>query len=1410
MSRAALSAGLSAVSNEHLKILSYCYTIKESNEMKTKKSERTVAFSAVILFISLLFASCQTELIPEPEMDKIQSSSGGKNVQIEAPLTVKASHGRTKTVTVSWSTSNGATQYLIYSAESPHSEFVQIAETKGEASSIDIQEPAGTSAYYTVRAKNYEGTISSFSNVVFGSTMATPIISNITSNADGSASTVTWWMENCSASTYRDSVKYIVYCYDESGKEVTHAEASGAKTSAVLSGLTAKTRYIYQVEAYVESDQSNPELSDKVDEETARRLIPDAPEKLSAEKGTDKDAVSIRWTLPQFCDVAVSGGVYERHPLYFTIERKLKNEDDSTYEKIVSYLGTEKKTSGTSVIQFSCNEEDMADINAGGISVQLPPQSDADAERSSNYPRYVSHSVITYCDSTAERGKQYVYRVQSYVDDVKRTVSAETAAVTAEGFLLSKPTFSASAVYNYQKDQDGKNTNTISSIKVSFKTTFEPFGQDYSYLLYRHFTPMKNDDGTQTGVAENKLLVSASSSSTLNTETDVFDFTNPDSGFGIGYYQYTLYICAPGESEVTNAYDSITTGGKITVIDDASKLPSITMFQIKDGYADHFNIKWNYDENCQYKLEWKSSDDNFENQQSLELELLSDGSSSGYTVNGGTAEYNHTAQSGEGRIYTITAYMGIEVSRTYPLSEGDETREPEKLYTLGTARPKTTDIDYSAISVSWEPVVKADGTYTVEAYYEDDASRENELAAGKYTVTEEAGTYSCTITEPDGFNDPVRSGLPIIMEITARNADTGATTVARHTVRTLGPATVNACANEEPESDVISVKWNKAEGANGYLIRRLSYADNSCKTVERAVTYYCTLEGGESVVVLGDYEADPNAGECMRANIESTPTGETLTLRDYYSEPTTAESAYQESQSKLSWGRPYGYIVLPVKDGADFTFNDNSATLSSESAVDYTADERTLSKTIGSTLGYGLNLVAAKARLGTIQKINWEKPNNREDVQGAVYRRKYLSDGTRNNEFDLVNVQTKPVEATIPIADDDLYDAFEYVVKYITNDTAPSPNLILPESLFDEIAQQTEEPVMTPNGKKTEQKNKGYLLSVDFAAAPHPNLYSEAKYTYAEQISWTPWDYNIRAVGPEPMTLDIRNNNIDAESHEVLSITVDKTTGKYSVETKTIDTDTDIEQASATIFNITSKSLVSGKGTASGMLKVLRDYRHHYTLTLKNGEGSVTYEKDAYRQITDEELVKATMLILAAIEHDSDSQSHDKGGDFSLDGVSGSFSGSGSSGNKLTWTIKDYVHNWKTIPSNVQMPAFITLSDSGGDRGCKNGKYFLYLACETGSNFFDVRSDAHFDITKLNSLTVTSAVYGNATVKFAANATNFSVEVWKNNTLTLKKTVNGLEECRKWFPMEWKKEYNLVGSGDSYGYFGEDSTYGWW
>lgn len=1313
--------------------------------------------SALFAVVSALFAvSCNNALLPEPEIEQIQGAVVNKDAQIEAPLTVKATQGKTRLVTISWSTSNGATQYIIYSAASPHEEFRQIAETKGEVNSIDIQEPAGTSAYYRVCARNYKKELSDFSDTVFGSTMATPIISSITSSTDGTAATVSWWMENCSPSTYQSLVNYVVYCYDESGNEVAHETASGEQTTAVLSGLTAKTRYFYQVEAFISADQSKPEYSDKVDEETARRLIPDAPENLSATQGTDTATIAISWMLPQFCDVAVSGGVYERHPLYFTVERKLKGDDDTKYQKIVTYLGTQKASALPSVIHFSCNADGAAASEENAVSVQAAAQSDADAERSDNYPDYISRSTIIYCDTTAERGRQYEYRVRSYVDDVKKTISADSACATADGFLLSKPSFSASAKYARAADDN----NIITKITVSFKTVFEPFGQDYSYVLCRNFEPMETENGLTGESQSDVIIASASSTSALNTETDVFDF---GTGAVFGYYQYVLYICASGERDITRAYDRIVMGGKITVIDDASKLPTVTRFDIQDGYADKFRLTWNYDENCSYRLEWKSSLDGFAEVQRQDVDKDT------LVIIDGTATYDHAAQSGEVRTYTLVANGGIEVSKTYPLPESPDAGvpEPKQVETLGTAVPQTQDIGYRTVSVSWPNVQKASGTFGIKAYYQGDTGK-TDLAAGKCEISEKEGGWHCVITDPDGFDDPKRSGLPITMEITA-TSEIGDTTTATHTVCTLGPAALNVHTNETPAEEAISLTWNKAEGAEGYLIYRLSYTDRTCAAVDRTSCYYYRTDG--SLTVLGDFDSEPNAGNLTRAQVTSE--GNTYALTDSYREPTAGESAYQSVQSKLCWGLPYGYIVLPVKDSADFEFGENSAALS-KGEVDYTANGRTLEPTIGSTLGYGLNLVADKARHDTLQIINWEEPYMAQGVQRAVYRRKYDPAGG-SNAFVYVKATPKDDTANISIAKgDERYEAFEYVVKYYTENASPKRSITLPESLFEEIAGQTEVPQPTPNGEKTEQKNKGYLLSLDFEAVPHPNEYSQPKYTYAEQISWTSWDYDIRAVGPETMTVTIRNNNIDAENHEVLSITVDKATGTRSVDLKTIDTDTKVEQATTTIFNIMSNDLVTKKGTASGMLKVLRDYRHHYILTLKNGTDTVTYEKDAYREITIDEFAKAAIIGMST---GIEKERGDRGSSSNGDGITGLKSTSsfnwGPSDYTITFNYSDYVANHMTKSGRGAYAVVVngTLSARGGTAAAYQKRYFseadMTVKYETGTGtlFFNGENKNNGGPVDRSS--------GSITVKYNGAEKTYDMSKSNENGWTLPFTLTG-------------------------------------
>ncbi|MDE6718918.1 MAG: hypothetical protein K2J68_03575, partial [Treponemataceae bacterium] len=497
-----------------------------------------------------------------------------------------------------------------------------------------------------------------------------------------------------------------------------------------------------------------------------------------------------------------------------------------------------------------------------------------------------------------------------------------------------------------------------------------------------------------------------------------------------------------------------------------------------------------------------------------------------------------------------------------------------------------------------------------------EATANVEFAANKFTVT---------INKPYGYDDAKLAGTEANLTVTAQSSVNDNAPSVPVPVNVLGPAEVGAKVNtfENATEDSISLTWKAVKGAKGYLIRRVMYSDvGMTKVAENsAVTYYYEV-ASRKITTDGD---DPDG----RVTIE--PGDASFKLTDIYKETSpNAEASvqnYQVAQAKIAWGLPFRYVVLPVLESSDFGFNDLE--LDGNGKVAYSNFDSTKTAATA-TWGYGLNLVAEKAMSGTTQKIKWDVPNKLKETQTAIYRRMCTTDGKRNNEFvRVVNFSSNDTDATILVDNDNLCNAFEYIVKYYEKGLTPSPDIKLPDSLFKEFAKQTEEPRITFKGEKIEQKNKGYLLAVDFNTSSHPNPESKPEYTYAEQISWTPWDYNIRAVGPETMELTMRNYNIDAGDHSVFLITADKTTGKISVDLKKIDDDTDVkEDVFASAYAITSKELVGGKGPASGMLKVLRD-SPHYTLTLKNGEETVSYVKNAHRNITCEELVRAATLAMA-------------------------------------------------------------------------------------------------------------------------------------------------------------------------------------
>ncbi len=219
-----------------------------------------------IVFILLVFSSCKNQLLPPPV---IPDFSGGRDGW-SAPGNLRATHGGKRSIMLTWDSVKKAVRYNIYKADNPLMDFVQCAETANAAAEYTFTVPAGTTAWYKVSAVNAKDEVSPLSTYVCGTSLARPVISGIVeveTNTDTSAA-VYWYMNN--ADEYRDQIRYIVYCFDgDTEKEQKAVDGSGGETSVSFTGLSAHTDYQYQVEAYLEDDQINTEISDTVDAGTA-------------------------------------------------------------------------------------------------------------------------------------------------------------------------------------------------------------------------------------------------------------------------------------------------------------------------------------------------------------------------------------------------------------------------------------------------------------------------------------------------------------------------------------------------------------------------------------------------------------------------------------------------------------------------------------------------------------------------------------------------------------------------------------------------------------------------------------------------------------------------------------------------------------------------------------------------------------------------------------------------------------------------------------------------------------------------------------------------------------------------------------------------------------------------------------
>ena len=1369
------------------------------------------ARNSFFVFLLLATFSCSNSVIGDVNTSEIKASLSS----ILSPQNLSASQGSYRKINLTWTTVSNAKQYLIYKANSPYDDFEKVGETSGNVNEFEYSVDSGTTCWFRVSAISYSEEESSLSSYVSGSSMAIPNITSIDLGTDGKSSTVTWWMSNCKSQTYENNVQFAIYCYksDKLTQVGDTLYASGTERSVTFSGLENKSTYYYLVKAFIGGgdDEDSAESSDFADAETARLTTPNAPENVSAEQGITTESsgngIKISWILPEAVDVKVSSGIYEEHPLYFTLERKLLSESESAYTTLASYLGTfdSSKISTSSAsekIYFTCDSDESFGEN-DVLKVELGDTTEDD--EIPNYENYRVGAKISYTDKSVVAGKQYTYRIRSYADDVgNKKISSDSSYRECNAWLISTASLELNSKY-----EKSENSTKFTSIRVNFNFDFEDFGLDdskfYTYVLTYQRTPFETSGSSSTVADEEKFLSNFVSVEELKSYTETYDSEFLSLSKNQGYYSYKVYICSSSTSATENTsipskyYEMLSTSNFCSITDDSTKLPVIRTFEVDDGYASKYVLKWDYDSACTYTIQWTEYDGTTEQPlssltQSLVLSTsdFTTSETDGITY----ATYNHSATSGDARKYTILADNGLQVTKSYD----------SVCKTLGTASVSKTSLAYDSITVNWLAVQKADA-YELRAYYADDENETELLVtsdAGKNTeistsTSNGATTYTCKITKPRGYDRALESGKAITLKVTAKNSalNDDNTTEGTASVCTFGPALVNASVGTLYDSNIL-VKWNKVEGAVGYIIYRVLYSDAECSSIESSTDKYYYDVSNATLKRNGDSTVEGS-------NVSYVESSATYTLNDIDDSSCADETSI--NQRKISWGLPFGYIILPVlNDSDDFDFESGKLEMkSSEDAgkagVSYSdiASDKSPAFVKNATFGYGLNVAAEKSVSGTSQVIRWDSPYYAKDNAPTILRR--LADSTENS-WTVYKICEKGENSTSyePIGEE-RYNAYEYAVKYRISESKVSVG-----GTYKASSSYVEKLSKTLEGRYsicTEQLNKGYLLALKFTASTGSS--------YSEQIVVSPWDYKKRAIGPKNAELYITNYNLLNPTVKIASYNVDD----FTIPEANFENLTDTTLSSADYSLSLAPTAISSRssGITDGVLKVLRDAKHYYKIELTSENGKATEASDgsvyAYRNITDEELVKAAMLNIAYAFYlngggpkdltNVESKAYEYVGDKTL--TSSVTNGTASFGSRslisaLVWdsevgkykanvSMTNYTENMLTPSGNYA--TFITVSMSNVSTRTKG----------LADSWLDKFRDEKFNVTVSNVDSNSKVDY--STVLTITCTNDSSLTVIKDNKTIV--SASDKDTRRKWFPIQ-------IGSDDNYWF--KNSTYGWW
>lgn len=1301
-----------------------------------------LVLSIVACFI---FFGCKG-MLPVPQVSQASDILLQGNKAIATPLNVTASHGQKRQITISWTPVSNAKYYYIYRAETPHSQFVQIDEAAGGEASKAISVPAGFSGYFKVAAVTGLGEISELSLASYGTSLASPVITDIQQDDEAASATIYWFMENLNEKSYLSSVQFNVICYNPDGSEKDHILLSKTEnTFCTFENLNTATIYSYDVEAYLLSDQTASEKSMKVDKATAVSLIPQVAN-FTATEGTEKDQkVTLTITLPQMAKTPSTTGTggtdlpgYEHKPLYFKIQRF--NEANQIYDTVVDYLSFNGSTKP---------------LNKG-----------ADAFNS-----YTEGNTVTWYDTNVERGIKYKYRVLSYVDNyfengsetARKVVTHDPAKANVKtGWAANIPAISSTQV-EYTKDiaanADDKaiTAEYIKSASLKLNASWESLGKegDYKYVLVEKRFKIKSDNGdVEDETGTEKLLIQANGSTYFDSITDIKDFeinfnfsapvvnadyTTTDAAENAnirGYYKYSIYVIPSAAAEENPSPDlSIKDKALVSKEDSSTRLVfngevPTPVLNVADGYKSKAIISYNKQDKTTYKLvrETLDADGKVITGEDKTVDITEFATYEDETLEAGKA-YQYTLYA------SITGMLDIPSStvRAYTLGKPDLTFDEAAL-------------DYSTITLKWRSAVsplEADsikaGTstdknvkYTVEVPYNgtvityDLSSHE---LNGTETVTFTEDDYTLNVINGTDYIFKLKKNIEYFdysgktPKIAAENAGKsfGVTLVVSNDrteeeadnhndetvqARTLGPANSGITATKATSVNNIKVQWNKIPGIEYYAVRRTCPATTDEEEPKDDIIY---------VSKDGTVKVNEEPVSTLRTVVSPQP--DSFILTDQHCTATDAQDSYQTNQAKIAWGLEFEYTVIPVLSTDDNPFEDFDK-------VTYTDDKNSIVTAKGYTPGYGLNVVATKAESADSVTVKWDKPNEFAKTQPKVWCRK-------ENSADWIGgspYTAGTTSCTIHLPDSLRADKVEFAITYDTNETAKFE----PSYLTN---------LSNKKDSDGEALNVGYQFTLTSFYATAPVKTAE---TFSEQINWSKDQNGERKKGAgdfidgDCYEIQILNKNCSNKWYTIATLNKAGEFHPVNMSEKWYDiTITDNGNDSATIL---PGSVSDAGGVHDGLLKVQRDYKHYYRLVAKRktsaegpeitavlGDITNTTTNDSVakeavfgvRKISDEEFVKNVCLIVADASYKCgvrESTDGEKLPDKAcINGITGKFGLYHQGGTKTAyWGTKgEYTHEFYSLPgsdSEKLVSGWKLNIPEKGDYAAADGNAYYYFA----------------------------------------------------------------------------------------------------